>query len=95
MNMLRRIFRIGEPSNSTEKFGGDPVAIPSGFITPPTLQQQMARYMRQVSEEASRAGYETLDESEDFDTDELEDPVSEHELVYDEELGKELPRNEN
>lgn len=91
--MLRKIFRIGEPKKSQETFGGDPVAIPAGFITPPTLQEQMARYMRQASEEAARAGMETLDEAEDFDVEEL-DPESNYELVYDEGLGKELPRNE-
>lgn len=59
-----------------------PVSLPVGFKRPPTLDETIRRLVReQISSAASDAGYESLEESDDFDIpDDPAMPASEHEL---------------
>lgn len=71
-----------------------PIAVPAHFKRPPTLQEQIRSMVR--SEELRRLvesrDMETFEEADDFDVGEDFDPRSPHELVFDPELGKEIPQ---
>lgn len=69
-----------------------PIAIPAGYRRPPTLQEQMARYMAGANLLAQQQGSESFEEADDFDIGDDYDPYSPHELAYDQELGKEMPQ---
>lgn len=64
------------------------------FKTPPTLAEQIARYMGQHHRWQAQQGIETPEEAEDLDIDEDDSPESPHELVYDEQINREIPRYE-
>lgn len=61
-----------------------PLAVPVGFRHPPSMQEMIKQYIRrELSEQASQAGAETLEEANDFDIpDGPPDPYSkwEHDL---------------
>lgn len=60
-----------------------PVALPIGFRPPEPLAATIARLVGVASQQAARAGAETFEESEDFDTGEDLDPRSPWEEAYD------------
>lgn len=79
-----------------------PVAKAVDFERPMSLEE---KYLRSVatdrqtiasvmSELARSQGLETLEEAEDFDVPEDDMPVSQHELVWDEDLRREVPKFE-
>lgn len=73
-----------------------PLSIPSGFKRPESLAEQVQRLVRhQVSEEAQRAGFETFEESEDFELpDDPEDPTTPYEEFFDPVLGRGITADE-
>lgn len=74
-----------------------PMAVPAGFKVPETMEQMMRRLLRDPSIRASieDAGYETFEESEDFDvSDETFDPRSPYEAVFDPVLGRDITHEE-
>jgi len=71
-----------------------PLRIPGGFKRPETLQEQVARLVRgSISREAEAAGYETFEESEDFDVDDEFDPRTPFETIFDPVLGEVTPHD--
>lgn len=61
-----------------------PMAMPSGFRRPETLQEQVARLVRsRLSEIALEQGAESFEESEDFDVDDEFDPNTPYEEFFD------------
>lgn len=71
-----------------------PVSLPTGFRKPETLQEQVARLVRnQVSREAEEAGYESFDEADDFDVEDEFDPSTPFETVFDPVLGEVTPHD--
>lgn len=71
-----------------------PLRIPGGFKRPETLQEQVARLVRgSISREAEDAGFETFEESEDFDVDDDFDPRTPFEVVFDPVLGEVTPHD--
>lgn len=72
------------------------MAIPVRMKRPPTLQEEMARLLRNPAfmGDLRSNGVETIDEADDFDVDEEGEFQSQHELVHDEDLQKEIPKGE-
>lgn len=71
----------------------NPMTLPVKFQRPPTLAEQIARFMGANDRLQSMQGTESPEEAEDF-TDEDDEPKSPHELVYDELINREIPRFE-
>ncbi|QXP07906.1 MAG: hypothetical protein [Arizlama microvirus] len=70
-----------------------PVAVPANYKRPLTLAEQVRLMCRtQLSQMAANEGHETWEEADDFDVGDDFDPSSPHELIFDPELGKELPQ---
>lgn len=66
-----------------------PIAVPAGFKRPETLAEQVQRLVRtHISREAAESGYETFEESEDFDVDDDFDPSTPYEEIFDPVLGR-------
>lgn len=69
----------------------NPIEIPAGFKRPETLAEQVRRLVRSetFANEMNAAGMETFEESEDFEIDdEMFDPSSPYEEVFDPVLGR-------
>lgn len=59
-----------------------PVEVPIGFRRPLTLQEEIMRFVRrEMSQIAEQQGFETFEESDDFDVDDDVMPYSRHELT--------------
>lgn len=71
----------------------NPMTLPVKFQKPPTLAEQIARYMG-AHQRFQDEGEETANEADDFDVEDEDSPHSPHELVYDELLNREMPRYE-
>lgn len=70
-----------------------PVALPAHYKRPPTLAEQVRTMCRtHISRMAAEAGHESWEEADDFDVGDDYDPSSPHELVFDPELGREIPQ---
>lgn len=83
----RLMSRLDE--NGHEVPDPTPLTIPSGFRRPETLQEQVARLVRgAMSRRAEEEGFETFEDSEDFDVDEDFDPRTPFEEVFDPLLGR-------
>lgn len=69
-----------------------PVAIPSHFKRPETLQEQIRRLVRseQFNQEREAAGEETFDEADDFMVDDDFDPSTPYEVFFDPVLDREV-----
>lgn len=66
-----------------------PLAMPSGFRRPETLQEQVARLVRsRLSQIADEQGAETFEESEDFEVDDDFDPNTPYEEFFDPALNR-------
>lgn len=72
-----------------------PVAIPAGFKRPETLAEQVQRLVRtSISRQAAEQGFETFEESEDFDVDDEFDPSTPYETFFDPVLGRDISPQE-
>lgn len=73
-----------------------PMSIPSGFKRPETLAEQVQRLVRtSISRQAEEQGFETFEDSEDFEIeDEMWDPSSPYEEVFDPVLGRGITQAE-
>lgn len=94
--MLKKVVKNFK--NLFEANDGKPAAIPVNYQRPPTLHEQIARFVHsaQLRQELAAAGAETFEESEDFDVpdDNAHDMTSPHERFYDEDLGREISNAE-
>lgn len=73
--------------NGHETLDDTPVAIPVGWKKPLPLAEQVRRLVRTaISEKAAEHGFETFEESEDFDVDDDFDPHSPWEQDFDTEM---------
>lgn len=68
-----------------------PLQVPAGFKRPPTLAEQVQRLVRgALSRQAAEQGFETFEESEDFDVGDEIDPSTPYEAVFDPILGRDI-----
>lgn len=71
-----------KPKKETETPDPTPVAMPVNFHRPPSLQEQMRKYVRNsLNNYATQNGKETFEEANDFDIGEI-DPASPYELEF-------------
>lgn len=84
------------PAPGREEADSKPAAMPVGFQRPPTLAEQVQRLVRSaISREAEEKGFETFEESEDFDIpDDPIDPATPYETVFDPVLGHDISADE-
>lgn len=81
--------------NGHELLDQTPVTVPAGFRRPETLAEQVQRLVRNhISRQAEAEGYESFEESEDFDVDEPEEPSTIYEEFFDPTLGRSLTAQE-
>jgi len=78
----------------TEYVDPNPMTLPVKFQKPPTLAEQIARYMGAHSRFQEAQGDESPDEADDFEIQDDDGIYSPHELVRDELLNKDLTRYE-
>jgi len=58
-----------------------PISVPAGLTRPPTLSEQIKRFIRsEMSRQAVQEEKESFEEADDFDVDEDPDPLSIYEL---------------
>lgn len=73
----------------------EPLVLPSGFRRPETLQEQVRRLVRtSLSLQAAEEGYETFEESEDFNVDDEVDPSTPYEEFFDPALNRSITPQE-
>lgn len=75
----------------------NPMEIPAGFKRPETLAEQVRRLVRSqhLADAAESQGFETFDESNDFEIDDdMFDPSSPYEEVFDPVLGRGITQDE-
>lgn len=79
----------GKPLNEQGQLIPDstPIAPPIGYKKQPSMVEIIREQIRQASEEAGRAGYDTLEEAEDFDIGDGQEPYSQ----YEQEDAQEVP----
>lgn len=82
------------PDRRHEVVDPNPMTLPVKFQRPPTLAEQVARYMGAHERYAAQQGHETPEEADDFGDDDEDEPTSPHELVFDSLLNREIPRYE-
>ena len=72
-------------ANAAEDTDPTPIEVPPFYTRPPTLREDLQRYVRyEVSRAAHDSGYETFEEADDFgieDDDDLDDWDSEYQLT--------------
>lgn len=71
-----------------------PMTLPVKFQKPPTLAEQIARHMGATQRWQEQHASESPDDALDFGDDDEDEPRSIHELVFDEQLNRELTRYE-
>lgn len=82
-----RLMRLDEHGHEVPD--PTPLVLPSGFRRPETLAEQVARLVRgAMSRRAEEEGFETFEDSEDFDVDDDFDPRTPFEEVFDPMLGR-------
>ena len=84
------------PGPGREVVDSRPMEIPAGFRRPETLAEQVQRLVRNsISREAEERGFETFEESEDFEIDDDPvDPSTPYETVFDPVLGRDISPRE-
>lgn len=71
-----------------------PVAVPANYKRPPTLAEQVRQMCRtHLSRMAQEQGQESWEDADDFEVGDDFDPSSPHELVFDPELEREVPKS--
>lgn len=92
--MLRKIQDlISKRKNYKESPDPTPVALATQLRRPPTLQEQIQRYVVAANRLALQQGAESFEEADDFEVDEF-DPQTPYEMVFDPLVGKEVTRPE-
>ena len=93
--VARREFLLkeAEATNKAEKAKLDvtPVEVPLEYRHPPTIKEELQRYVRyEISRLGEKEGFETFEEADDFEMDDVEEPdwESEFEVV---DMEDELP----
>lgn len=87
--------RPRQDANGWELLDPTPVAIPTGFKVPETMEQRVQRLTRtSMSALAAEQGYETFEESEDFNIGDDIDPSTPYETFFDPQLGIEITPEE-
>lgn len=94
--MKNLIAKLKKRSGFFDKADPKPTGIPLNFKRPPTLAEQVARlvHSEHFKRQMEQSGFETIDEAEDFEVGDDYVPDSPHELVYDDDLGKEISKQE-
>lgn len=95
LSRWRGLFEDGSENLDPKK-----IAIPAGFKRPENIQDMIQRALRGAARAAEAGGFETPEESDDFEVGDDFDPsipmesefFSPHELVFDQEIGRELPQ---
>lgn len=89
------VNKISRLVSGREIFDPVPVAAPIGWKKPKSIQEMMAKYLRDANEYASRSGHETFEEAEDFDVDDSESQFeSPWETDFDHVSGREMYKPE-
>lgn len=58
-----------------------PIEVPLGFRRPPSIHEEIRRFVRQeMSRQAQEQGGESFEEADDFEVDEDPDPLTQYEL---------------
>lgn len=58
-----------------------PVEVPLNWKRPPSMQEMIKQHIRvEMSRQAADSGFESFEESDDFEVDEDPDPLSQYEL---------------
>lgn len=92
--MLKKLRAMLEKRpNYRESPDPTPVALATQLRRPPTLQEQIQRYVLAANALARQQGAESFEEADDFEVDEF-DPNSPYEMVFDPIVGKEVTRPE-
>lgn len=82
MSLIEKVKKIYK--NRYETPDPTPVAVPLNYKHPPTLEDQMRRYIRsEVSRMAEQDGEESFEEADDFDVGDDFDPSSPYEQDFD------------
>lgn len=89
------LSKLYAPRNGAEMPDPRPMQIPVGFRRPETLAEQVQRLVRtSISRHAEMQGFETFEESEDFDVGDDFDPRTPYETYFDPILGKDVSADE-
>lgn len=85
-------MKIRHTPEGKEIVDNTPVEMPLGFKKPESLEAQIQRLVRvHLSESSEKAGFESFEDSEDFDIeDDPLDPSTPYELEFDPLLGREV-----
>ena len=78
----------------TEVTDPNPMTLPVKFQKPPTLAEQIARFMGAHERFQNQQGEDSPDEADDFDVEDEDEPHSPHELVRDPLLNRDITRYE-
>lgn len=83
--------RLYGPAPGRESPDPTPLAMPAGFMRPPTLAEQVQRLVRTaISRHAEQQGFESFDDADDFDVDEDVEPTTPYETFFDPILGRDV-----
>ena len=76
---------LGLNESGDEIIDPKPMALPVNFKKPPTLAEQIRQMVRdeRIQQGINQAGYETMDEADDFDIGDDYDPSSPYEMDFD------------
>lgn len=86
--MFTKFFRLN--AKGQEIPDPTPIEVPIGFNRPPTIQEQIAKYVQSANLLAQQTGYESFEEAEDFDVGDDLDPSTPYELDFDHTTGREV-----
>lgn len=88
--------KFGRYKDGQEMVDGRPMAVPSSLKAAPSTAELMQQVIRneRVQQQLNDAGYETFEESEDFDVDDDMDPMTPYEDCFEPEDLEELVRRE-
>ena len=90
---VRRFDRL-DPSGG-EVLDPRPMEIPAGFRKPESLAETVQRLTRgAIARHAAEQGFESFEESEDFDVDDDFDPSTPYEAEFDPVLGRDITPDE-
>lgn len=96
VEQVKKVFK--RMVKGMEMNSGEPVAVPVGYKTPPTLEERIASAVRlEVSAIAQSQGFETFDEAEDFEVGDDYDPMDSgtpYELDFDPISQREMTKGE-
>lgn len=95
MSTKKKERTLSLDQDGSEIVDSRPMEIPVGFRRPPSLQEQIQRFVRvEMSERAHARGEETFEESEYFGEEDRIDASSPYELEFDPSTGHEVTKEE-